>query len=324
MRKRFDRRGIHVDTFISVNPHSEESQPAPPPLPRSQGSAPPVRYSPQPRSQADAMPPLRYPPRDSSGGSGPWKKFFGPFAVVLILILKWFGKIKFLLLPVLKFFPILLKTGGSMVLALGGYALLYGWQFGVGLVALIFVHECGHLVAARKVGLKVGAPVFIPFMGAIIALKEAPKNAWIEAQVAIGGPLLGSLGALICYALFLATGEPLFKALAFTGFFLNLFNLAPIGFLDGGRVATALSPWLWVIGTVIIVAMIIASFNVLLCIILALSIPRLISLFRKRTDDEKRYFEVTPAQRGLMALLYFGLAAALAGGMKFLHDSSLP
>jgi Zn-dependent protease len=209
-----------------------------------------------------------------------------------------------------------------MVLALGGYALLYGWQFGVGLVALIFVHECGHLVAARKVGLKVGAPVFIPFMGAIIALKEAPKNAWIEAQVAIGGPLLGSLGALICYGLFLATGNPLFKALTYTGFFLNLFNLAPIGFLDGGRVATALSPWLWVVGTVIMVAMIIASFNPLLCIILVLSIPRLISLFRKRTDEEKRYFEVTPAQRALMAFLYFGLAAALAAGMKFLHDSS--
>ena len=208
-----------------------------------------------------------------------------------------------------------------MILSLGGYALLYGWKFGAGLVALIFIHECGHLVAARRVGLKVGAPVFIPFMGAIIALKEAPKNAWIEAQVAIGGPLLGSVGALICYGLFLITNEPLFKALTYTGFFLNLFNLAPIGFLDGGRIATALSPWLWVIGTAIIVAMIITSLNPILCIILFFSIPRLISLFRKRTDEEKRYFEVTPGQRGLMAFLYFGLAAGLAIGMKYLFES---
>jgi Zn-dependent protease len=263
---------------------------------------------------------LRYPPQKRAAGSGAWKKFLGPVAVVLIVLLKWFGKIKFLLLPILKFFPVLFKTGGSMILALGGYALLYGWQFGAGLVALIFIHECGHLVAARRVGLKVGAPVFIPFMGAIIALKEAPKNAWIEAQVAIGGPLLGSLGALICYGLFIATDEPLFKALTYTGFLLNLFNLAPIGFLDGGRIATALSPWLWVIGTIIILAMIVTSLNPILCIILVLSIPRLISLFRKRTDEEKRYFEVTPGQRAFMAILYFGLAAALAVGMQFAFE----
>jgi Zn-dependent protease len=262
------------------------------------------------------MPPLRYPPRKPDGATSTAKKIFGPAAVVLILALKLFGKLKFVLLPILKFFPTLLKTGGSMILALGGYAMLYGWRFGAGLVALIFVHECGHLVAAKKLGLKVGAPVFIPFMGAIIALKEAPRNAWIEAQVAIGGPMLGTLGALLCYGLFFATGDPLYKALAYTGFFLNLFNLAPIGFLDGGRIATALSPWLWVVGAVIIVAMIITSFNPLLCLIFVFSIPRLISLFRKRTDEEKRYFEVTPTQRIIMAVLYFGLAAGLAGAMK--------
>jgi Zn-dependent protease len=268
------------------------------------------------------MPPLRYPPQGKHEGAGAWKKFLGPLAVVLILGLKWFGKIKFLFLPLIKFFPVLLKTGGSMILALGGYALFYGWQFGVGLVALIFIHECGHLVAARNVGLKVGAPVFIPFMGAIIALKEAPKNAWIESQVAIGGPLLGSLGALVSYGLYVATGEPIFHALAYTGFFLNLFNLAPIGFLDGGRIATALSPWLWLVGTAIIIALIVVSFNPILCLILVLSIPRLVSLFRKRTDEEKRYFEVTTAQRVVMAVLYFGLAAVLAAGMSYLHRTA--
>jgi Zn-dependent protease len=159
-------------------------------------------------------------------------------------------------------------------------------------------------------------------MGAIIALKEAPKNAWIESQVAIGGPLLGSLGALICYGLYVTTGEPIFHALAYTGFFLNLFNLAPIGFLDGGRIATALSPWLWLVGTAIVIALIVVSFNPILCLILVLSIPRLVSLFRKRTDEEKRYFEVTAAQRALMAFLYFGLAAALAAGMSYLHRTA--
>ena len=109
---------------------------------------------------------------------------------------------------------------------------------------LIFIHECGHLVMARLFGLNAGWPVFIPFMGAVIALKDAPKNAWMEAWVGIGGPLLGTLGAVMCDLIFLATGEPIFRALAYTGFFLNLFNLAPISPLDGGRIATALSPWL--------------------------------------------------------------------------------
>src|SRR5205823_4163534 len=112
--------------------------------------------------------------------------------------------------------------------------------------------ECGHLLAAKRIGLRVGAPVFIPFMGAFIALKEAPRNAWIEAQVGIGGPLLGALGACVCYGIFVLTGNPLFNGLAHVAFFLNLFNLSPIGFLDGGRIVTALSPWLWLVGTVII------------------------------------------------------------------------
>src|SRR2546430_10776346 len=130
------------------------------------------------------------------------------------------------------------------------YAQTWGWWYALGFVLLMFVHECGHLLAARRIGLKVGAPVFIPFMGAFIALKEAPPNAWIEAQVGIGGPLLGTAGAAACDGLYLATGNPLFRALAFSGFFLNLFNLAPIGFLDRGRVVTALSPWLWLGGDV--------------------------------------------------------------------------
>src|SRR5207247_8044839 len=149
-------------------------------------------------------------------------------------------KFKALLLSILKFLPILLKTGGSMFLTIGLYVMAWGWWFALGFVLLIFVHECGHLLAAKRVGLKVGAPVFIPFMGAFIALKEAPRNAWIEAQVGIGGPLLGTAGAAMCDGLYLVSGYALFRALAYTGFLLNLFNLAPIGVLDGGRIVTAL------------------------------------------------------------------------------------
>lgn len=240
------------------------------------------------------------------------KKLLAPLGVGLLVGLKFLAKIKFLLLPILK-------TGGTMILSIGVYAIQWGWWFAFGFVVLLFVHECGHLLAAKRFGLKVGAPIFIPFMGAFIALKEAPRNAWIEAEVGIGGPLLGSLGAAVCEMIYLWGGDPIFRALAYTGFFLNLFNLAPIGFLDGGRVVTALSPWLWLLGFVIMVFMTIYHFNFLLVLILVMSLPRLFFLFRAKTDEEKRYFEVTPSQRWSVAATYFGLIILLVYGMKLTY-----
>jgi len=299
--------------------------PMPPPLPP--GDAPPL---PGPPPFPPAPPPLppRFPSQPPRPASDPWrklKKALGPFAVVLVLLAKFGAKVKFLILPILKFFPLLLKTGGSMLVTMWFYALSLGWQFAVGFVLLILVHECGHLLAAKRIGLKVGAPVFIPFMGAFIALKEAPRNAWIEAQVGIGGPLLGTLGAAVCDGVYLATGNPLFRVLAYTGFFLNLFNLAPVGFLDGGRIATALSPWLWLIGIGVVGFMMVTHPNFILILIFFLSLPRIFSLFRKRTDEEERYFEVTPAQRAIMATLYFGLVAFLVIVMRLTYlPPSLP
>src|SRR6266404_4954711 len=268
-------------------------------------------------SPPPAPPPLvtRGPP-DSRAGQK-LKKAFVPLGVLGVLLLKF----KALLLPVLKFFPVLLKTGGTMFLTIWVYAQTWGWWFALGFVLLLFVHECGHLLAARRIGLRVGAPVFIPFMGAFIALKEAPPNAWIEAQVGIGGPLLGTAGAVLCEGLHQATGAPLFRALAFSGFFLNLFNLAPIGFLDGGRIVTALSPWLWLVGLGIVGALLLPHFNLLFLLILLMSLPRLFFLFRKRTAEEARYFEVTPEQRWTIAALYIGLVAFLVLAMRITQVS---
>jgi Zn-dependent protease len=265
-------------------------------------------------------PPLRQPPLRQGRPTGDWfKRFLAPVGIAVVVLLKFGAKLKFLLLPILKFFPVLLKTGGSMVVSIWFYALAWGVWFAVGFVLLLFVHELGHLLAARQQGLKVGVPVFIPFMGAIIALKEAPRNAWIEAQVGIGGPMLGTLGAGICYVIYVATGQPFWSALAYTGFFLNLFNLAPIGFLDGGRIVTALSPWLWLVGLVVVGAMAVARPNFLILLILVMSLPRLFFLFRRKTAEEKRYFEVSQTQRLSMAAMYFGLIAILLLGMQLAH-----
>jgi Zn-dependent protease len=243
------------------------------------------------------------------------KKALGPIAIVAILIVKFFAKLKVLLLPLLKFLPVLLKSGGTMLLMIWVYMQLWGWQFALGFVLLLLVHETGHLIVAKKFGLKVGAPVFIPFMGAFIALKEAPRNAWMEACVGIGGPLLGSLGALVCNALGELFAAPIFIALAWFGYFLNLFNLTPVGMLDGGRIVTALSRWLWLPGFALLLWFGWKYPNFIIWLIVLLSLPRIYSLFRRRTEEEQRYFEVTPSQRGVMSVLYFGLIAVLLFGM---------
>src|SRR6516225_9088299 len=208
------------------------------------------------------------------------KKALGPFAVVGAVIAKFLAKFKFVL-------PVLLKSGGTMLLMVWVYMQLWGWQFALGFVLLLFVHETGHLIVAKKFGLKVGAPVFIPFMGAFIALKEAPRNAWMEACVGIGGPMLGSLGALVCNSIGEFSDIPIFFALAWFGYFLNLFNLTPVGVLDGGRIVTALSRWLWLPGFAVLLWFGWKFPNFVIWLIVLLSLPRVYSLFRKRTEEEQ-------------------------------------
>jgi len=243
------------------------------------------------------------------------KQLFAPVLVALAAGAKWFVVLFKVGWP---FF----KMAGLMFISLWVYAQAFGWRFAAGFIVLLFVHESGHLLAARMVGLKVGLPVFIPFMGALIALKEAPRNAWIESIVGIGGPILGSLGALGVAACYSFTGNPIFLALGYTGFFLNLFNLIPIVPLDGGRIVSAISPWLWVVGLVILVPYLFlyvhGPFIFIPLLIVITSIPRVLALFRRRTPEQMRYFECTAVQRLVMAVLYFGLLASLYLGMGYL------
>lgn len=166
------------------------------------------------------------------------------WAAGLLLLL---SKGKGVLLALLKFGKPLL----SMAVTVGAYALIYPWTFALGFVALIFVHEMGHVWAAKRRGLPVSAPVFIPFVGALIMMKRNPKDAETEAAIAIGGPALGTVGAFVCYGIGYVTGAEVWYALAYVGFFLNLLNLLPIHPLDGGRIASAVSRWLWVVGAVL-------------------------------------------------------------------------
>ncbi|MBY6036536.1 site-2 protease family protein [Fictibacillus nanhaiensis] len=141
----------------------------------------------------------------------------------------------------------------SMFISLGAYAVFYGWKFAVAIVYLIFVHEMGHLVAAKKKGIKTSPAIFIPFLGAAIGMKEMPKNAKDEAYIAYAGPLFGLLSFLPAVFLYETTNEPFWGLVIFLGAMINLFNLFPVSPLDGGRIVGVLSTKIWFIGLLIVI-----------------------------------------------------------------------
>ncbi|WP_282937102.1 site-2 protease family protein [Paenibacillus sp. RC67] len=188
-----------------------------------------------------------------------------PFWVIGTAVVFLLAKGKWLL-SLLKFG----KFGGvffSMLLSIGGYAIIFPWRFSIGLVLLILIHELGHVIAAKQKGLPVSAPVFIPFLGALITMKRHPRDAVTEAYLAFGGPILGSVGALVAFGLAYLLNNQLLYSLALAGFLINLFNLIPIHPLDGGRIATAVSRWLWLVGLVGGLVLIIYNFSIILLII---------------------------------------------------------
>ncbi len=174
-----------------------------------------------------------------------------------------------------------LVTVGSMFVSMAVYSFSYGWSFAIGFVLLILVHELGHFIAARQCSLVVGAPVFIPFVGAWIALKEEKLDPNVEAHVAIAGPLLGSTAAYICYLFGVSGQGHIYMVLAQAGFILNLFNLIPLTPLDGGRLSGVISPKLWLVGIPILIGVFIYSPSPLLVIIGILAIPRALSALKQ-------------------------------------------
>src|SRR4051812_47963152 len=143
-------------------------------------------------------------------------------AALLVLL----GKFKsvLLILPKLK----ILTTSGSMLVSVAAYALIWGWKFAFGFVLLLFVHEMGHVLQLKREGVPASAPLFIPFMGAVVGMKQLPEDAAAEARVGLAGPVLGSIGALVPLVVYELNGDEFWKALAFVGFFLNLTNLLPV------------------------------------------------------------------------------------------------
>jgi Zn-dependent protease len=248
------------------------------------------------------------------------RRALGPLAALGAAGAKFAGSLKALifLLPKLK----LLTTSGTMLVSIAAYSLIWGWRFAAGFVALLFIHEMGHVIQLRREGIKASAPMFIPFLGAVVAAKSLGRNALAEARVGLAGPVLGSLGAALLIPVWHATGNPFWQALAFAGLFINLFNLLPVVPLDGGRAMAAMAPWMWFLGFAAMVALAIAFPNPIILIILlfgGMETWRRWQARRAGGAEAADYYRVKAAHRALVAVVYIGLIAALVLGMDATH-----
>ena len=271
-------------------------------------AAPPTPAADEPREPDHAFGEERRPWWRRSGG--------GLLAAIVALLAK--GKAVLLLLPKRK----ILTTSGSMLVSVAAYALIWGWRFAVGFVLLLLVHEMGHVIQLRREGIPASAPLFIPFLGAVVGARSLGDDAAAEARVGLAGPILGSLGAAAVMAAGFALDSELLQALAFTGFFRNLFNLIPVTPLDGGRAFAAMAPWMWFVGLGLIVALAFARPNpiiVLIALVGALDVYRRWQALRSGDPEARAYYRVSRGQRLAVAAVYVGLVALLVVGMDATH-----
>jgi Zn-dependent protease len=214
------------------------------------------------------------------------------------------------------------SSAGTMLLSVFLYSLTFGWGYAAGFIGMLFCHEMGHYVAARQRGLAVGLPTFIPFVGAWIDIKDGFGDAETEAYVGIAGPAVGTVSALACLSLGNMFDSDMLRAVAYSGFILNLFNLIPVSPLDGGRITSIVSPHIWLVGIPALVALFFYRPSPLLILIAVLAIQHVFSLFKKSDREEtQRYRDVAWSVRLGYGAAYLALAGFLALMAFELHET---
>lgn len=251
------------------------------------------------------------------------KRGLGAIGVAIAALLAKFKTVLLLLLN-LKWLAIGLKVfwfAGSFLASVWFYGLFWGWKFGLVFVLLIAVHEFGHWLTMRYYGVPSSLPFFIPGLGALVNMRGTPPSAFHESLIALAGPLVGALGSAACAYAGFATRQPFWLAAAYLGMLINLFNLAPVMPLDGGRIVGSISPRIWIAGLVLFVAAIflLHIFNPLVIILIVMSVPQVVAAWRGQLNQA--YYTVTLPQRWSITCAYFALAAFLFAGMLWTHVS---
>ena len=194
----------------------------------------------------------RRPGQAAPAGSWTSRGSGGAASGIVATLALVFWKFKFLAVVFLTKGKLLLlgltkaSTFFSMFLTAGLYWTVFGLWFAVGLVLSIYVHEMGHVFALDALRDSGRTPLFVPGLGAFIRLNQELTDPMQDARVGLAGPVWGLGAALVCLGAYLATGHPIWAALAQFGALVNLFNLLPIWHLDGGRAFRSLTrPQRW-------------------------------------------------------------------------------
>ncbi|MFZ0920962.1 MAG: site-2 protease family protein [Candidatus Dormiibacterota bacterium] len=212
----------------------------------------------------------------------------------------------------------------TMLIAIWFYTLFFGPAFAIGLVVLILVHELGHFIVARWMGLPARLPIFIGPLGAVTSLRRSPGDAGKSGIIALAGPALGTVAALLCFLLAGAATPGYFRylllALAFFGCFLNLINLIPVGFLDGAKVADAIPKWMNVVGLLVVAAVVLLFGNPIGLIFLVLGIFHTIGRFR-RSNQMTDPAQAAASRRLGLGAAYVGILVIAAAGMSIANTT---
>jgi Zn-dependent protease len=295
------------------------------PTPYGPGARPPATSPTLPERaayhQAGLEPPEQEDPNAALGRPRPRDSFYKRrIAPIGVAILAFLAKIKsiLLLLPKAKF----LLTAGSMAVSIAAYTTIWGFWFAIGFVVLLLVHEMGHVIQLRREGIPASAPMFIPFLGAVVASKSLGNNALAEARVGLAGPVLGTVGSVACLVIWQVTGHDFWRALGYTGFFINLFNLLPVVPLDGGRAMAAMSPWMWFVGFfgIVVLAFVFPTPIIfLIALFAAYETYRRWEHRRKGGPETEAFYRVSPRNRLFVGAVFLGLVALLVIGMDASH-----
>jgi Zn-dependent protease len=279
-------------------------------------SFPPPLEVPTPPTPGPFVYPSAAAPHSAAPQQSLWDRFrrrLGAAGAGLIALL---AKLKVILLALGNFK--LFVTFGTMAVSIAAYTTIWGFPFALGIVALLFIHEMGHVIQLRREGIKASAPIFIPFLGAMIGARSLGDNALAEARVGLAGPILGSIGAAACVVVWKETGNDIWRSLAYVGFLLNLFNLIPVVPLDGGRAMAAMTPWMWIVGFGGLVVLAFVDPNPVVVIVLilgGLEIYRRFTRYRHSSPEQRDYYRVPPVDRLLIGAVYIALIALLVVGM---------
>jgi Zn-dependent protease len=250
-------------------------------------------------------------PRDPESLKDRLRRFFAPLIAVGAFLAK-FGVV------IIKLKSVVFL--GSAAVSIAAYAQLWGWKYAAGFVALLLIHELGHVVALRARGVRASAVAFLPFLGAFTSWEAQPRTPYEDAETALAGPVAGGVAALALGYWAHQADSGLMMSLAFTGLALTLFNLAPVRPLDGGRVVYLLNPWIWVLGILGLLGYELYRPGALALLLLVLAG---IGLYVRVRDKQGRFARVaamvTPIDRARISVAFLVLVAATLIGMHYTY-----